>query len=425
MLYSSVAEIAPFRGIRYDQSAVGDLARVVAPPYDVISEANHDVLEAASPYNVVRLILGRDEPGDDERSNKYTRARGLLETWQAAGVLRQDDTEALYVYEQRYQIGGDARIQRGVLGAVRLDDPEGGGVLPHERTYEKIVEDRLRLLRATETNLDTIFCVYDGQDALAYEAIERATTGEPLSRFTTPDGIEHVLWTLTDVLDVAAVGRALDKAHVVIADGHHRWQTALNYRDERRAAQGLGDWDAQLMFLVDASRWGPSLLPIHRVVSGIDASTALQRLAPAITAEPAPRGDPERLARELAQRRARARTFAMFDHYGAWWLTITDPAAERAALPAERSAAWRDLDVSVLHGLVFERLLGGVQPRFMHSATEAAEEVKAGRGSLAFLLAPMPFEAVRAVAEAGEAMPPKSTFFIPKPATGVVMRALD
>ena len=179
------------------------------------------------------------------------------------------------------------------------------------------------------------------------------------------------------------------------------------------------------MFLVDASRWGPSLLPIHRVVGGIDATAALEAMAPVVRAEPAPRGNPERLAEELAARRARGRSFAMFDHYGAWWLTITDPAAERAALPAERSAAWRDLDVSVLHSLVFDKLLGGIKPRFVHSATEAANEVKSGEATLGFLLAPMPFDAVRAVAEAGEAMPPKSTFFVPKPATGVVMRALD
>jgi len=420
-----VAEIAPFRGTRYDPSAVDDLSLVVAPPYDVITEADRDALEVASPYNVVRLILGRDEPGDDERSNKYTRARGLLEAWLAAGVLREDADEALYVYEQRYEIGTDRRFQRGVLGAVRLDDPEAGGVLPHERTYEKIVEDRLQLLRATETNLDTIFCVYDGQDQAAQAVIERVVAGTPLSQFTTSDGIEHVLWAMTDVLDIAAVARELEKAPVVIADGHHRWQTALHYRNERRTAEGLGPWDLQLMFLVDASRWGPSLLPIHRVVSGIEATTAMERMAPAIRAEPAPRGDPERLLQGLIERRARGRTFAMFDHYGAWWLTVADPAAERASLPAERSEAWRDLDVSVLHGLVFDRLLGGVKPRFVHSATEAADEVKSGKASLGFLLAPMPFEAVRAVAEAGEAMPPKSTFFVPKPATGVVMRALE
>jgi uncharacterized protein (DUF1015 family) len=420
-----VAEIAPFRGIRYDPSAVGDLADVVSPPYDVISDAERGILEETSPYNVVRLVLGHEERGDDERSNKYTRARGLLEAWQAAGVLREDPDEALYVYEQRYHVGDERRTQRGVLAAVRLEDPESGGVLPHERTYDDIVDDRLHLLRATATNVDTIFCVYESQDGSAQDAIERAASADPIASFRTKDGIEHRLWAITDPGSIAAVSRALEKANVVIADGHHRYRTAQRYRDERRTSEGPGPWDAQLMFLVDAERWGPSLLPIHRVIAGLDATAALERLAPVVTAEPAPRGDPERLARELAERRARGRTFAMMDHYGAWWLTVADAAAERAALPEDRSAAWRDLDVAVLHSLVFDRLLGGVSPRFVHSPIEAHDEVRSGRASLAFLLAPMPFESVRAVAEAGDAMPPKSTFFIPKPATGVVMRALD
>ncbi|TMK54399.1 MAG: DUF1015 domain-containing protein [Actinobacteria bacterium] len=183
-----VAEIAPFRGTRYDPSAVDDLSLVVAPPYDVITEADREALEAASPYNVVRLILGRDEPGDDERSNKYTRARGLLEAWRAAGVLREDAGEALYVYEQRYRIGDEERFQRGVLGAVRLDEPEAGGVLPHERTYEKIVQDRLQLLRATETNLDTIFCIYDGQEQGAHGRSRRRRWSSPT---VTTDGRPH------------------------------------------------------------------------------------------------------------------------------------------------------------------------------------------------------------------------------------------
>ena len=236
-----MAEIAPFRGTRYDPSAVDDLSLVVAPPYDVITEADREALEAASPYNVVRLILGRDEPGDDERSNKYTRARGLLEAWRAAGVLREDAGEALYVYEQRYRIGDEKRFQRGVLGAVRLDEPEAGGVLPHERTYEKIVQDRLQLLRATETNLDTIFCIYDGQEQGAHDAIERTASTPPVAQFTTEDDVEHVLWSMTDVLDIGAVGRALEKAPVVIADGHHRWQTwAINCWDAQRLSATRG-----------------------------------------------------------------------------------------------------------------------------------------------------------------------------------------
>jgi uncharacterized protein (DUF1015 family) len=312
---------------------------------------------------------------------------------------------------------------RGILAAVALD--ESRGVLPHERTYDEIVGDRLELLRATETNLEPIFCVYEGGDVAASEALDRATARPPLARFETPDGIGHSIWGITDGEQIAAVARSFDKTTVVIADGHHRWRTSVRYRAEMRAAQGDGPWDAQMMLLVDTTRLGPDLLPIHRVLTGIAADEALARLVPALTAEEIPFADPDALAAEVASRRSGGRVFGMTDGARAWILTVADRHAEDEALPADRSRAWRDLDVAVLHHLVFERALGGATPTFVHSPREAVEEIRGGRASLAFFLAPMPFEAVRAVAEAGEAMPQKSTFFIPKPATGLVMRPLD
>lgn len=416
-------EVTPFRGLRYDPAVVGDLSAVVSPPYDVISPAQREQFEALSPYNVVRLVLPQPEPGADENS-RYARARALLDEWVAAGALRRDDAESLYVYEQRYTLDGEPRTQRGILAAVGLAGPEDGGVLPHERTYAKIVEDRLSLLRAAETNLDCVFCVYDSDDAAAHAAIDAAAAGRPDAHFATPDGIEHTVWRMSDPDAVGAVTRAIEKASVVIADGHHRWRTAQTYRDERRATDGSGAWDAKMTFLVDASRFGPSLLPIHRVIDEIEAETAIARLSPVFDIEPA-EGDPKTLAAELAVRGVGKRTFCMLDGSRAWWLTLRDRDAEAEALPADRSQAWRDLDVSVLHALVFDRLLGGITPHFVHSPSEAVEEIHEGKATLAFLLAPMPFDAVRAVAEAGDAMPQKSTYFIPKPATGVVLRPLD
>jgi uncharacterized protein (DUF1015 family) len=420
-----VARIAPFRGIRYDPDAVGDLSRVVAPPYDVISDAALDLLEEASPHNIVRLILGRDEPGDDETTNKYTRARGLLEAWLTAGVLRRDEDEALYVYEERSTIDGEPHLQRGILGAVSLGREGEDAVLPHEGTYDDIVADRLALLRATATNLDCIFCVTDAQDAGTHAAVERVTGGDPSAAFTTPDGIDHRLWTMTDPDAIATVIRTVSRAQVVIADGHHRHRTAQIYADERRGAEGPGPWDAQLMLVVDATRFGPALLPIHRVVRGIDAPAALARLQPVFRVEEVHTPDPAAMAAELIKRRIYGRTFAMLSADRAWWLTVSDKVAEREAMPPERSPAWRDLDVAVLHALVFDRLLDVSETGFEHSATETADAVRAGRADLAFLVAPPPFESVRAVAEAGEAMPQKSTFFIPKPITGIVLRPLD
>lgn len=420
MLYSQpVPDIAPFRGIRFDPAAVGDLATVVAPPYDVISEQLRSDLEAASPHNIVRLILGRDEPGDDETSNKYMRARALLEAWTAAGVLRRDERDALYVYQQSYRIRGEQLVQRGILAAVDLD--EETGVLPHERTYADVVDDRLRLLRATATNLDCILCVYEGTDRAASEAIEAAVRAEPVAAFGDPDG-EHALWAMTEPASIAAVAKAMRETPVVIADGHHRHATALRYRDERRASEGPGPWDRQLMLLVDASRLGPSVLPIHRTIASPDAAAVAAALVPAFRLETAPDPDPRALGDEIAKRRIYGRAYGVVTADGAWLATVSDRVAEREAMPAEASPAWRDLDVSVLHRLVFDRLLGGVEAAYAHTEEEAVAAVRAGEATVAFLLAPPAFPAIRAVAQAGEALPQKSTFFVPKPKTGIVLR---
>lgn len=419
-----MAEISPFRGLLYDPSAVGDLGQVVCPPYDVISEPEREALEERSPYNIVRLVL--PQPAPDNGSDKYTKARALLDAWEAAGVLRVDERPALYVYEQTALIHGHPHTQRGLLAAVSLEEPDAGGVLPHERVYGHIVEDRFALLRATATNLDTIFCVYEGIEDAAATAIDAECATEPALSFSTPDDAgDHRLWRIDDPVQIEVIVRALDKATVVIADGHHRWTTAKRYRDERRAVEGPGPWDQQLMLLVDAARKGPALLPIHRVLDGVDPDAAIGALRGAFDIEETPR-DPEGIADTLRVRRATdGRIFALMDATRAWFITLRDEAAARAALPADRTEAYRDLDVSVLHALVFDQLLGGVQPRFVHSATDAAADIDAGRATLGVLLAPMPFDAVRAVAEAGDAMPQKSTYFVPKPKTGIVLRPLE
>lgn len=420
-----MADIAPFKGIRYDPTAVEDLATVVSPPYDVIAPAGRDRLEDASPYNVVRLVLGRDEPGDDERRNKYVRARALLDAWRASGVLQRDPDDALYVYEQRYRVGDVTGVQRGILAAVALEDPGAGGVLPHERTYDDIVDDRLRLLRATAANLDCVFCVYAGLGE-AGEVLDAAVAADPVCRFRTDDdGVEHALWRVVDPAAIERVVRSLEKVQVVIADGHHRHRTAELYRAERRAAEGPGAWDRQLMFLVDVSRHGPALLPIHRVLSGIDAGEVRARLEPVFAFERADTTDAMRLAAEVARRRDAGRVYALLARDAAWWMRVADEEAVRAALPADHSTGWRDLDVSVLHAVAFERLLGGVTPQFVHHAEEVGEELEHRTADVAFLLAPPPFESVLAVAEAGDAMPQKSTFFVPKPKTGIVLRPLN
>jgi uncharacterized protein (DUF1015 family) len=412
-----MADVAGFPGIRYDPAVV-DLAAVTAPPYDVISPADLDRLEAASPYNIVRLILGRDLEGDDAGNNKYTRARGLLDAWLHEGVLVRDGSPSLYVYEEGFSIDGARRRQIGALAAVTLSED----ILPHEHTMAPIVEDRLAVLRATRANLSPVFCLYWNADASAL--IEEAAASKPYADFAVQDPTTHRAWRLDDAESIEAYARVLRNATVVIADGHHRYRTAMAYRAQRRSTDGPGPWDRMLLYLVDATREGPALLPIHRLVSGIAVEDALPRLRGAFEMEPAV-ADPEGLARLVTERRERRRCYGILARGEAWLATLTDEAAALEVMPPDHSDAWRDLDVAVLHELVFDRILGRPSVTYVHSAPEAAEAIERTDASFAVLLAPTPVDAVRAVAEAREAMPAKSTFFVPKARTGIVVRSLE
>jgi len=415
-----MADVQPFRGVRYSPEA-GDLSALTSPPYDVISAAERDALEARDPHNVVRMVLGREEPGDAATSNKYTRARDALGSWLGAGVLVREDVPAVYVYEQRYRLGGAERIQRGVLAAVGLADDS---VVPHERTMAAPVADRLELMRATAANLEPIIVAHESADGAGRAVVAKAADRPPVASFSTSDGIDHRLWAVSDAAAIRAVADDAAGARFLIADGHHRHRTALAYRAERRARDGDGPWDRMLMMIVDPAWYGPSVLPIHRLVTGISSKSALEALAGTFDVEPAATRDVAELERELAERRASARVYTIVDREAAWWVTLADKAAADEAMPADRSPAWRDLDVAVLQTLVFERLLH-VSPSYAHTAAEVNDALERREADCAVLVAPTPFEAVRRVAESGEAMPPKSTFFYPKPRSGVVIRLLD
>ena len=412
-----MATISPFRGLRYDSSVVGDLASVTAPPYDVISPEQLERFERASPHNVVRLILPRETDGQD----KYSQAAETLDRLMADGILVTDPSESLTVYEQRFSVGGRERVQRGVMAAVSMEE---GAVLPHEHTMSAPVEDRLALLRATRTQLSPVFVVYAVDDSGARDVVGKTVETEPLGAWhSEDDDVSHRAWRVSDRGDIDSIARAMREATIVIADGHHRYRTAQEYAAERRAADGPGPWDQMLLYLVDASWSGPALLPIHRALT-VQASDVLSAVGSAFDVEPAADPDPDAVAAEVESRRSAGRTFGLIGNGEGWLLTVSDKAAEADALPSDRSPVWRDLDVAVVEWFVLRSLLDGAKARYVHTPSEAAELIDNGEAASALLLAPMPFDAVRAVAQAGEAMPPKSTFFIPKPRTGVVLRPL-
>lgn len=407
--------IAAFNGIRYNTDAV-DLADVTAPPYDVISASERVALEAASPYNAVRLILG---PLGEE-TGKYKRARALLDGWLTQKILIQDEEPSITIYREHFDVDGVRRVQTGILAAVEIS-PE---ILPHERTIGPVVADRLDVIRATEANLSPVFCLYWSQHDAARRAIAHGMEAAPDADFESADGLRHQAWRVADPEAIGTIAAGLADASVVIADGHHRYRTAEAYRQER-ASDGPGPWDQMLLHMVDAEHEAPALLPIHRLIKDVDPASVIQALGPAFRVEPAT-PDAEALAAGVASPGAAGeRRFALLAKDSAWIATLLhEDLATEATAGLGHCEAWRSLDVSVLHTLVFDRLLNGPEVTFAHHPHEAAEHIAAENASLAVLLAPTPPSAVREVAEAADSMPPKSTFFIPKPRTGIVMRSL-
>jgi uncharacterized protein (DUF1015 family) len=407
--------LAPFRALRYDPDRA-PLQSVLAPPYDVIDEAQRSELEARDERNVVRLTLPRDADG----TSGYERAARTLSDWRADGTLRPDDEPALYVYEEQ----ADGHVQRGLVGALGLTPAEDGIVLPHENTMAGPVADRLALMAAVEADLEPIFLVYDGGGA-ASRLVATADRETPVIDVNTPDGIRHRVWAVTDTATLADVAADLHSRRAVIADGHHRYATFLRYQaDQAETGRGQGAWDLGLAFLVDGSAFGPQVHAIHRVVPGLPAADAAERAAGGFRVQPA--ASVEEALDLLGKAGLDGHAFVVTDGDTSWLLTDPDPDGLASALPAERSEAWRSLDVTVAH-LYLIRALWQLEDRedvvdFRHDVESAVQAARQS-GGCALLLNPTPVGDVAAVAAAGDRMPRKSTLFVPKPATGLLIRA--
>jgi uncharacterized protein (DUF1015 family) len=389
-------KVRPFVGLRFDPGVAGPLQSLTAPPYDVITPAAQDRLYGASPFNVVRLILGRDEPGDDDRENKYTRGASLLRTWLADGVLVPTDAPCVYPYELSFRTAGRRRTLRGLIVEMNLE-PFGPTVVPHERILPEPLDDRLRLLRAVPANLSPVYAVVAGPCPALGDLVTRARSAPPAVDVVDEEGTGHRLWAVDGGFDDALA--ALDPEAVMIADGHHRYTVALRHREEMRSERGPGPWDAMMMFLVDAATEDPPVLPIHRVVR--------ERIA----ARPG-----ERPVRDLPETLADLRDEDL--SYGVVEGHDGTLAHRVGTLPGTPPT------VCALH----VELLDAVDPHRIDYVPDAvaaeAAAAASGRDRTAFLLPPTRVDRVWRVAAAGGVLPQKSTYFWPKPRTGLVIRPL-
>ena len=405
--------LEPFRGLR-PQVSDDRLGRLLCPPYDVIDEALREQLLAADPDNAVAVVLPEPTPAG------YANAAARLDGWVRDGRYAADAEPTLYVYELRDASGA---ATRGLLGAVELRPAEDGVILPHENTMAGPVADRLEVMTATGTDLEPIYLVYDGGGP-ASELLRSVDAHEPTAHATTPDGIDHRLWSVVDPDALRTVAADLGTRRALIADGHHRYATYLERQRLRRAAEGPGPWDRGLALVVDSSEYGPQVHAIHRVIRGLPLGEAVNAVREWAMVDEVPTDGASTLAplTDLPE-------FAGVLTDGQTTYIVVDRdrrLAAAAGRPGEPEAL-ADLDVTVVHRALVERVWGLADDvdtvGYAHTVDEALAGAAASNG-VALLLRPTPVAAVAAVAAAGARMPRKSTLFTPKPASGLVMRRL-
>ena len=386
--------MSPFEGLVFDAAVAGPLDHVTAPPYDTISDARVREHMATSPFNVVRVDLAEGSQDPLDPDNRYDRAGRLMREWEAQGVLVRRPRPVYHAYQMAFTLDGEPRTITGLMAAMKLEE-WGSGVIPHERTMPGPLEDRIRLLRATQTHLSAVYGTIEGPCRPLADLLRATTAAPPAMETVDEQGVAHRMWTVPPDPAIAAW---LAPAPLLIADGHHRYTTALRYRQERDEADGPGPWDRVLTFIVDAATERPPVLPFHRV----QTAGAVPMLGEAVE-------DPAAALRLVSDD---DNVVARVDRAGG--IVGYRVLRLQGAPPAVRA-----LHATILDGHVPEGSL-----RFVSDADAAQEAVRTGDAVAAYLLPPTTPERIRAVIEAGERLPQKSTFFWPKPRTGMIMMPL-
>jgi uncharacterized protein (DUF1015 family) len=430
-----VVDFRPLRALRY-QPAAGDPSGLIAPPFDVVSAADKAALYARSPNNIARIDYGEDQPGDDAASNRYTRARDLIGAWVASGVLGRDETPRIYVYDQEFTLAGETLRRRALFGRIRLEEWEKGIVLPHERTLAAAKADRLELLRATNTHVSAVMTLYRNDDGAPI--VTDTDLEAPVLDARPREGERHLLRRVSEAAAARIQARLAD-TRLYIADGHHRYETALNYRNERRAAASVwsGDEGANFVMsaLIDINDAGLRVLPIHRILTlAGPASDLLARAGRFFDVEAVAASYDDAALSLLGERLAAAgkhttayATIGLDGGGGLHLLTLRDRAAVDALVPQDRAPVWRSLDVSVLHHALLPQFgdEASLSLLFNDNASRVRDAVRENANTVGILMNPTGVEEVLDCADLGERMPEKSTFFYPKLATGMLLYPMD
>ncbi|MBR2177456.1 MAG: DUF1015 domain-containing protein [Clostridia bacterium] len=423
-----MAKIKPFRGLRFDCEKAGKIEELVCPPYDIISEEQRQAYLKENEHNIIRLELPKGE-------NPYFEAGLTLDEWLDSGVLKADEKPAVYIYEEQFTVGGTARSFKGCIVRVGLEEFSKGVILPHEETLSKAKEDRFHLMQATNCNFSQIYSLYMDETHSITNRLDRLSEGAPVHELTDSDGVTHRLWIVTDEAEIEAICADFADKKLYIADGHHRYETALNYRNYcRENGIGNGGEDYVMMMLVDMEHPGLLVLPTHRIVrdlKGFDAEEAMKKCAGYF--DITDHSGTENIERLLEEKyHAGEKAFAFYTGGNSFKLLVLKDKSVISSLLPDKSASYCGLDVTVLHTLILERIFGidaenmakQINLTYVKRFEDAVSSVNSEKAQCAFILNPTRVEEIRDVAAAGEKMPQKSTYFYPKLITGLVMNKL-
>lgn len=411
-----MAKIYPFRSLRYAPGKV-PIEKVVTQPYDKITKQMQEAYYAADPHNIVRIVYGKALPDDSPADNVYTRAAAYLKEWRASGMFEQIPDPAFFVYFQRFTVPGstDVRVRKGLVGLGRLEDYANKVIFPHERTLSGPKKDRLELLRGTRTQFEQIFMLYEDPGQRIDDVMDEAARNAPDVHLTDEYGVEHTMWTLTERGKLEFIQSQLDDKRLIIADGHHRYETALAYRDEMGGRNGS---DCIPMTFFNMQSPGLTILPTHRVLSSLPGFEEKDFLAAA--------------SEFFATSAGEGLTIEVFAAGRLSTLRLK-PSVDLAALMPDLSPKQRSLDVVVLHRLLLEKCLKVSEEAvkkesyitYVRDRDAAVNTVKEGRAQAAFLLNPTRLDQVRDIAYEGNVLPQKSTDFYPKVLSGLTMYAME
>ena len=433
-------KIRAFRAFRFDKAVVGNVGDCIAPPYDVINPAQQVRLYERNPHNIVRIDLGKTTPQDTAAGNQYTRAAECLKAWLKDGALKQDKKEMLYAYVQDFKVGSRDFQRSGFIGLGQLEE-FGKGVRPHEKTLDGPKADRLNLTRATGAQFGKIFMLYDDPKGIADAAIRKAMAGQAMVDAVDDEGVRHRLFGIGEAQDVKAISEMMADRQVIIADGHHRYETAVNYWKE--TGNPNAGWS--MMTFINMRNPGLIILPTHRLVGSL-ASFDIKALVKKLNKNfevahfEYEQGEKDQARKEMfawmkEEYGDKHSAFGIYAGEGAFYAAVLkNPAAMDAV--KDKSRPWRMLDVSVLHKLILEDMLGIGEKELANETNieyikdigsalvHSIEAVDSGTNQAVFFMNPTRIEEVRAVAGEGEKMPQKSTFFHPKVYTGLTINVI-